>query len=71
MRRTKYGKRSADIRIFLISLQDLCRPHIDQFEISIIINDHVFRLQIPVDYVMRVEVLQHEDGLRGVEDPLR
>lgn len=45
----------------------LCEPKVRDFDVAIRAQQQVFRLEIPVDDVQRVEVVQSEGYLCGVE----
>jgi hypothetical protein len=49
----------------------LCEAEINQLDVSLHINHHVIRLQIPINYVELVQVSQHHQKLCGVKlDPV-
>lgn len=61
------GRANNRISFIVADLQQLAGAHIDKPEGSLLVNHHVFRLEITVDDVLVVEILNAEDHGRHVE----
>jgi hypothetical protein len=52
-------------------INDLCKPKICEFEISIRANQNIFRFEVSIDNVLAVKILDDEDNLCCIESALR
>ena len=44
----------------------LRQPEVREHDVPLLVQEHVLRLEIPVDHVELVDILQREGDLRGV-----